>query len=306
MLGHADHFIGKVAVKVSEYTIRKITQVWQPGHEADVRPTLAGILDALHHPYNMSPESEVQQLMFAEVLAYLKTRSERDPEGFDAMLPRLDKAHVAAKLGEEAAHTHADELTTAQAPAFEEAETAAPDHTTAHVRTPAHTLTTLPPENVQGLFATRISDNIASSVREGIIPGLSLDDIPGLRELMSMTSSSDNPNPIDQALTKVTGVGLLPAFKDIEIHDIISAPGMGNVLKEAVITMMMRDPERMEWEEKRATERFGGLAMSPAKEAQALLDFNAVDKYEEEGGTVSGGSKTAFMKRALEKLKIKS
>ena len=255
---------------------------------SDVRPTLASILEVLHHPYNYSTASEIQTLMFAQVFEYCSIQSKADPKRFEELVQSLDKAHMAAKLGEHG-HTHSHSRTNAYAPP------------TAIGSTHAHALTTVQPERVETTFVQRIGDNIEESVKKGGIPGLSLDDIPGIKDLLSATPSADDPNPIDQALRSTGGVGLTVAFKDVQLHEILGAAGMGNVLKDGLINMLLNDPKRLEAEEKAARERLGTQDEVPAKDLIALLDFDPVFKPGKEGK--STGRKVMD---AMGKLKIKS
>ena len=230
--------------------------------------------------------------MFAQVFEYCSVRSKADPKRFEEFVQSLDKTHMAAKLGEQG-HTHSHSLTNAYAPP------------TAIGSTHAHALTTVRPERVETTFIQRISDNIEHSMKEdGGIPGLSLDDLPGIKDLLSATPSADAPNPIDQALRSAGGgVGLTKAFKDIQLHEILGAAGMGNVLKDGLIGMLLNDPERLEVEEKAARERLGAQDGLPAQDLIKLLDFEAVFKPEEEEDRSSAGRKVLD---AMNRLKIKS
>ena len=233
--------------------------------------------------------------MFAQVFEYCSARSHADPERFEEMVISLDKAHMAAKLGEQG-HTHSHSRTNAYAPP------------TAFGSTHAHALTTVQPERVETTFVQRIGDNIERSLKQESeggsgkgIPGLSLDDLPGIRDLLSATPSADDPNPIDQALRGAGGgVGLTAAFRDIQLHEILGAAGMGNVLKDGLIGMLLNDPERLEIEEKAARERLGAEDEMDARDVLKLLDFDPVfdDKRDR-----SAGRKVLD---AMNKLKIKS
>jgi hypothetical protein len=277
-----------VATTVSKYAVRKVIEIWQPGMTSDIQSTLTSILEVLHHPYNYSKDSEIQTLMFAQVFEYCSVQSKADPKRFEDMVQSLDKAHMAAKLGEQG-HIHSRSQTNAYAPP------------TAIGSTHAHALTTVQPERVETTFVQRIGDNIESKMKNGGIPGLSLDDIPGIKDLLSATPSADDPNPIDQALRNTGGVGLTAAFKDIQLHEILGAAGMGNFLKDGLINMLLSDPERLEVEEKAARERLDAQDELPAKDLIALLDFDPVFKPEKEGK--SAGRKVVD---AINKLKIKS
>jgi hypothetical protein len=260
-----------VATTVSKYAVRKVIEIWQPGMTSDIQSTLTSILEVLHHPYNYSKDSEIQTLMFAQVFEYCSVQSKADPKRFEDIVQSLDKAHMAAKLGEQG-HIHSRSQTNAYAPP------------TAIGSTHAHALTTVQPERVETTFVQRIGDNI-----------------PGIKDLLSATPSADDPNPIDQALRNTGGVGLTAAFKDIQLHEILGAAGMGNFLKDGLINMLLSDPERLEVEEKAARERLDAQDELPAKDLIALLDFDPVFKPEKEGK--SAGRKVVD---AINKLKIKS
>ena len=278
-----------------------MTEVWQPGTSTDVRPVLADILSAFHHPYNFSPSSEIQTLMFTEVLEWCNLQSATNPDDFEALVQRLDKPHMAAKFKEDAAHIHAPPTEIGQAHDLEPPTGKAP--------TPAHTLTTVQPKNVQGLLSTQIGDNLASGAEEGLIPGLSMKDIPGLRNLLSAAPGADNPNPIDHGLMGAGGgVGLLQAFKNIEVHDIVAAPGMGNILKEGVVRMLLRDPARAEIEMKQARQRLGIRdEMAETADALARLDIHPMDDVPDQGlEKKTSKSPVGIVRRTVETIKSKS
>ena len=62
---------GRVAVRISSYTVTEIVQLWQPGNATDPRPALDRILEVFQHPFRQSPNSTVQTLMYTEVSNYI-------------------------------------------------------------------------------------------------------------------------------------------------------------------------------------------------------------------------------------------
>ena len=290
-----DNLAGRVATIITTFAIKKIIEIWQPGSLIDVKPALASILASLHHPFNYSKDSEVQALMVAEVLTWCTTKSQQNPQAYAAFLQRLDRPHMAAKLNEEAekiAHSHV--------PAFTAAYTS-PDRVGG---TTVHDLTTIGTTGAHRGFIERISSNIAKSLESGAIKGLTMEDLPGIKQIMESSPSSDTPNPIDQSLIRIPGISLLSIFDDIDIGEIVSAPGMGIVLKDAVIAMRLRDTEMVEREQIAAREKLGSLQDRPVKEMLALLEFGAKGGDELEREERERPTEESKGRRLMNKLKI--
>lgn len=119
---------GRVAVRIVSCTTTRIIQLWQPGNSVDLRPTLAKILEAFHHPFNASRDSVVQTLMFTEVSNYVNEQFISNTATFESNLQNLNASAVARRVNENASppygHSHVDALTAAHAPNSIEPQTA--------------------------------------------------------------------------------------------------------------------------------------------------------------------------------------
>ena len=277
---------------MSTFTVDKITEVWQPGSDIDVRATLDSILDGFHHPYNFSQDSPIQNLMFTEVLNWCNAQAGANPAGFEALLTRLDRDHMSRRLGEEAEHDHVDAMTAAHGPKTEIAPTT------------AHDAATLTQKEVQTGFVERVGSNLETSISEGAIPGLGLEDIPIIKELLLAPPTSDSPNPIDNALLRTGGIGLTSAFKGIEIHEIVAARGMGNILKDSIINITLQDPERSEMEKQMARARFGANDSGIQKDTARLLEFEPVSQPGDPAESTSK-SPANLLRKGMDNLKLK-
>jgi len=268
-----DKFAGRVATIITTFTIKKIIEIWQPGDSTDVKPTLTSILSTLHHPFNYSKDNDIQALMVAEVLNWCTTKAQEEPQAYSAILHRLDRPNMAARQNEEAeqvAHSHI--------PAFTAAYTA-PNRVGG---TTVHDIVTIGVTGGRTSFVERMHANIEKAIKAGSIPGLTIADLAGIKKTMESDPSSDTPSPIDQALTSIPGGNLLSVFDEIDVGEIVSAPGMGIILKDAVINMRLKDTEMVEREQKAAREKLGHLKDRPIKEMLALLDFGARSVDEKE------------------------
>lgn len=280
---HYDHplneLAGRVAVKVTTYTMQRVLSLWQPGNMTDVKPALDEIMAALHHPGNYTKDG-IQGLMVAEVMKWC---GENPPE----ILSRLDRAHMAKKSGEEAhqiAHSHV--------PSFTAAYTS-PNQVGG---TTAHDLTTIGVTGAHAGFTERVAKNVEKS-------GIKV-DLGGFKKAMDADPSSESPNPIDSALMLLPGESLLSVFEGIDIGEIVSVSGMGLVLKDGLITMRLRDTEMVEREQARARETLATLEDRPVKEMLKLLDIgpkSTQEKLEEEQGRPTEESKT---RKLLNKVKM--
>lgn len=233
--------------------------------------------------------------MVAEVLDWCTAKAKQDSRAYAALLHRLDRSQMAAKLGEEAeqiAHSHV--------PAF----TAAYTNPNRVGGTTVHDLTTIGPTGGQTSFVERISRNLEKSLESGAIKGLSIKDFPGIKEMMESSPSSDAPNPIDQSLTRIPGTNLLSVFDGIDIGEIVAAPGMGIIFKDAMISMRLQDTEMVNREQLAAREKLGSLEDKPVKEMLALLDFGAKKSEEKEKEQAERPMEESKTRRMMNKLKI--
>lgn len=131
-----------------------------------------------------------------------------------------------------------------------------------------------------------------------------MEDFPGIKKTMESSPSSDTPNPIDQSLTRIPGMNLLSVFDGIDIGELVSAPGMGIILKDAVIGMRLQDTEMVEREQLAAREKLGSLEDRPVKEMLALLDFGAKKSGEKEKEQAARPTEESKARRLMQKLHI--
>lgn len=70
----------------------------------------------------------------------------------------------------------------------------------------------------------------------------SADEAPAVRALDTIEvadASAQNPNPLDAALEDLSGEDLLKVFQDSTIQDVLAQPGMGNLLRDCGVQMMI-------------------------------------------------------------------
>lgn len=280
---HYDHALnelaGRVAVKITTFTMQKILDLWQPGNLTDPRLPLAEILATLQHPGNHSKEG-IQGLMVAEVMKWC---TEAQPEVF----LRLDHAHMMQKSGEEAeraAHSHVPTFTAI--------------HTSANQvgGMTVHDLTTVGVVGAHASFTDRIIQNVEKS-------GMKI-DVKEFRKSLEASPSSDAPNPLDNAFTTIPGQNLLSLFDGIDIGEMVAVPGMGLVLKDSLISMRLRDTNMVEKEQLMARERLATLEDRPVKEMLKLLDINPKSSQEKEELNESRPTEESKTRRLLNKLSI--
>lgn len=264
-------FIGRVANKITTFTIKTIVELWQPGSTVDIKPALSSIMSTLHHPFNYNKENEVQALMVAEVVNWCTSKAEESPAEYAQFLATLDRPTMAARQGEEVeqiAHSHVPSFTAAYA-------------TPGRIGgTTAHDLTTIGTQGTRAPFVEKISKNIEKSLEAGDVKGMSVKDLAGIKEIMQATPDSDSPNPIDQAITKLPGLSVLSIFDGIDMGEIVAAPGVGLILKDGIIAMRLSDTEMVKREQLEAQRKLGSLKDRPINEMLDLLDFGA-RKHEE-------------------------
>jgi len=229
--------------------------------------------------------------MVAEVLDWCTRKQQHNPQAFSALLQRLRKPEMATKLGEQAGqirHSHVPAMT---------AVYTGPNQISG---TTVHDLTTIGTERAHVGFMEKISNNIEENLKKGAIKSLTMEDLPGIKQIMNSSPSAGTPNPIDQSLVRIPGMGLLPIFEGVDIAEIVAAPGMGIVLKDAVIGMRLRDTEWVEREQNAARERLGALEDRPVKEMLKLLDVKPVEK------TMDRPTEESRSRRMMNKLKLGS
>lgn len=294
---------GRVAVRISNYATTQIIQLWQPGNTLDPSPVLSRILQTFHHPFNLTPDSPVQNLMFTEISAYTTNAFMSNTATFEANLQSLSAASVASRINEHASlpygHSHVDALTAAHAP-----NSIAPQT--------AHDLTTVQRSEVQRGLLERVSANIERQLQAGDVKGVGLKHLPEIKRLLFAPPSGPSPNPLDAGLAKIPGISFVSTFEGITIDEIAAADGMGNTLKDAVVSLILLDEERGVKEEEFAAGRFGWGRTEAEREQrrrlrelQGLLRIQRMKVSQEEGQFDEKRSTGEKLKEGMERLKVK-
>ena len=294
---------GRVAVRISSYTTMQIVQLWQPGNTIDPTPHLASILQAFHHPGNATPDSAVQTLMYTEVSDYVNEQFMSNTAAFERDLQSLSGPAVARRINEHASlpygHSHVDALTAAHAPDSISPQT-------------AHDLTTTQRTEVQRGLLERLSANIETQLGAGAIKDVSIKDFPGIKRLLFAPPSGDSPNPLDSGLARIPGISFVRTFDGISIAEIAAADGMGNTLKDAVVSLILLDEIQAPKEQEAASRRFGwGRTESEKeerrrlKELQLLLKIERMETRREEGLFEEKRGTGEKLREGMERLKLK-
>lgn len=294
---------GRVAVRISNYTTTQIIQLWRPGNTVDPRGGISAILQAFHHPFNSSSDSAIQSLMFTEVSDYVNDQFRSNTTTFEKNLQNLNAQSVASRVNEHASlpygHSHVDALTAAHAP-----NSIAPQT--------AHDLTTTQRTEVQRGLLERMGKNIEAQLKMGEIKGVGMKDLPGIKQVLFAPPTGESPNPLDSGLAKIPGISFIGTFEGISISEIAAADGMGNTLKDAVVSLMLMDETRGTKEQEVAASRFGWGRTEAEKEErrrlkdlQRLLKIEKMKTQQEEGQFDEKRSTGEKLKEGMEKLKLK-
>ena len=295
---------GRVAVRISSYTTTQIIQLWQPGNIGDPLPAIARILQAFHHPFNCSPHSAVQTLMYNEVFNYVTTQLTSNTKAFEETLQALTAPVVAARVNEHASlpkgQSHVEAVTAMYAPQSIATQT-------------VHDLVTTQQPEVQRAFLERVSDNIEKQLQKGPIKGVGMKDFPAIKKMLFAPPGGEAPNPLDAGLAKLPGIGYVDTFEGIGISELAAADGMGETLKDAVVSLILLDETRGIKEEEIATSRFGwGRTEAEKEERRRLKELRLLLKIEKSTTQLQEGQfdeKKGVgdkMKEKFEKLKLKA
>lgn len=239
---HYDHELneiaGRIATVVTTYTIEKIATAWQPSLQRGYIPAesqdpahlIDDILSALHHPCNTTAKTRtpIQKRMYDEVLTYCADRANSDPTAFDAKLVRLDREHVAERSGDSASHTH--QRTSLSSPNVPENGPEGGD----------------PPPYLDPTLISRISINLDQASTNNSLPSLSVSALKIIKASLALEPSADAPNPLDVALSNLGGTGLMVALAGVSNDEIAAMPGIGELLRDAVLMMRALEEERKE------------------------------------------------------------
>ena len=299
---HYDHALneiaGRIAVRVSTHTTAGTIQLWQPGNTQDPRKTIQSILEVFHHPFNSAPSSIIQSIMLDEVRGWIRDCLNADAKGFESTLHSLSTSAVASRMNVHDAlpggHTHVDAATTVP-------------------KDKANSQNVPPPAQQRDDLMQRMTENIKHQLNEGKIKGVGIDDFPEIEKLLFAAPSGESPNPLDSGLSKIPGLNFLSTFQGVGIGQIAAVEGMGETLKDAVVTMILLDETRGAEEEEVAATRFGWGKTVREKEERArlrelrsLLEIKRTETGQEEGQFDEKASAGEKIKLQMEKLKLKA
>ena len=160
----------------------------------------------------------------------------------------------------------------------------------------------------------RISSNIESQLHKGAIKKVSLSDLPGIKKILFAPPTGETPNPLDAGLAKIPGISFISTFEGVGVNEIAAADGIGETLKDAVVSLILLDETRGVKEEEVAAGRFGWGRTEAEKEERArlrelrgLLRIERLKTGQEEGQFDEEGekSKGGKMREGMERLKIR-
>lgn len=302
---HYDHplndLAGRVAVRISSYTISIIIQLWQPGNTMDPRAAIEDILGVFHHPNNTdkSDSSGVRTHMLDEVRAYVRECLESNPEAFEATLHSLSQPSMAARMdvhaGQPGGHTHVDSNRRTQARGTEYWKgTSIEDNP----------------------VAVKLCNSIERQIEQGQFKKFGMAEFPAFKEVLFASPSADSPNPLDSGLVKLPGLSFVNTFNEIDVNEIVTADGMGETLKDAVISLILLDDLRATHEEGVAAAKVGRWsgdasnheAAARLRELRSLLVLKGSGPVQSDSKTNESKSGAAKEKLSakVEKLKLKA
>lgn len=299
---HYDHALneiaGRVAARVSSYAVTEVIQLWQAGNTQDPQRAIKSILELFHHPFNASPSSTIQSLMLDEVRSWVKQSSDFDTNGFESALQSLSTSAVALRMDVQTAvgggHTHVDRS------AVNMVNRESGQDVSRDVEQPDP-------------FMQSMSRNIRRQVEEGKVKGFSLDDFTEIEKMLSAGPSGESPNPLDSTLAQLSGLNFISTFEGIEMSQVMAVDGLGETVKDGVVTMILLDETRGAEEEDIAARRFGWGRTEKEKEEKArlkelrsLLEIRATNTDQEEGQFDKKPSTGEKLKLGFEKLKLKA
>lgn len=189
-------------MQVSATVVQKIEECWEDS-SIHVDTRINELCATFHHPYNVDEANTYQMKALNNVWFWLTTTKMFGAA--PAMAQRLGKEAIAAKqIG---AHTHARTRT---------------EHREIKMDTVA---TIINESEEQGVEA----DTAAAETSA----------VPMLSSIEVGHTSVRNPNPMDRALESVSGEDLPKVFQQSTIPDVLAQPGMGNLLKDCAVQLMV-------------------------------------------------------------------
>ena len=155
-------------------------------------------------------------------------------------------------------------------------------------------------------FIQKISENIQRQLNNGKIQE---SDVKDVDKLLHAASTDESPNPIDSALSKISGLSIVGTFDGIDVSEISAVEGLGEVLKDGVVTLMLLDDQRKADEDGRAARKFGlgkRDRHEELKELQAFLEIRKQETQQEEGQFDEKRGAGEKLKMEFEKMKSKA
>jgi Heterokaryon incompatibility protein Het-C len=189
-------------------TTQQIVRCWDD-HGIDAENQINLILKALHHPFNANNMHIIQVHMLAAVKHW-----------WDLKTPE-NKVKLRECLSKDAAQNCTNRILVADPHALNPTDEKGPARFAG-----SNPHTEEPPLTMGEKIFNTLSDltDKANAVSDA------------LKNLLK-PATSDNPNPIDRALAPI-GLAVEQIFKDISLQEIASAPNIGNIAKEVIITQL--------------------------------------------------------------------
>jgi hypothetical protein len=126
-----------------------------------------------------------------------------------------------------------------------------------------------------------MSENIETQLNKGNIGKVGLKNMPNIKPIFFAPPTGESPNPLDSGLANIPGIDILNTFEGIEISGIAAVDGMGNTLKDAIVSIILLDEKRGVKEQEVAASRFGwGRTESEKQERLRLKELQQLLKIE--------------------------
>lgn len=224
--------------------------------------------------------------MLAEVRAYVQDRLVADLEGFELALHSLSAREIATRSG---GHTHVDAPIATQ------------------------TRDEVLGEEHGDNFRYKMSENIRRQLSGGEVKGMGIGDFSKMKEVFDSAPTGKMPNPLDAGLAMLPSINFLSTFEGVSVDEVSTVDGMGQTLKDAIITMILLDETRAAQESDVAAMKFGwGKTQRDVddrerlKEMERLLEIPRSKTEQDERQFDEKASVGDKLKEGFSKLKMKA
>ena len=196
----ANNLTAKVAVVTTNFTTRAVVSCWD-NPKLDTDTEINSILQALHHPFNTDPSSDIQKEMFAPVESWWTSKN---PTQKNQLLALLHKDTIATNKNRLLLTKPGDYMNIR---GFGDGPKSKPQSLT----------------NARAAGTIEMSDQAFSAAMEEI----------------EAPPTVEQPNPFDAFLALVPGDSK-KLFEGVAVQDVMGATAMGNLAKDAVVGSMMQ------------------------------------------------------------------